>query len=345
MRKLQLQYSLILFLIQSVTFGQPLILFEKTSIQADTIDFNSNGVFVFKFKNIGNEPLIISNIGTHSGCFIPVYFPKEPIAAKDSNIIKCYYDTKRVGGFEKTVDVISNSKAGTVVLHVKGYVLPFSEVLFLTSYKDFGLIQAGQILKFETEIRNNYAVPISIIDVKGKDENFAIEYIKAPIAKYSSSKVNITIDTKNLLGRLRKKLFFITDNGKTIAELNIDLHVFSSPLLFEKNELTVYRKQNDTCASKFEFEFLNNSNDTVEITNLREYVFDGLNHWDEPINHTYSEKPLEPKGKSKIQIVFYYNRDKVCDNKHEKIIIVETSIKNKGGHETYYLTCNIENEK
>lgn len=345
MNKLKLLYFFILFLIQYLSFGQPVIQFEKTSIQADTIDFNSNGVFIFKFKNIGNEPLIITDISTHSGCFIPIYFPKEPIAAKDSNIIKCYYDTKRVGAFEKTVDVNSNSKAGTVILAVKGYVLPFSEVLFLNSYKNFGLIQAGQILKFETEIRNNYSVPISIIDVKGKDENFAVEYIKTPIEKYSSSKVIVTIDTKNLSGKLKKKLLFITDNGKTIAELNIELLVFSSPLLFEKNEITVYRKQNDTSASKFEFEFLNNSNDTVEITNLREYVFDGLNHWDEPINHTYSEKPLEPKGKSKIQIVFYYNRDKVCDNKHGKIIIVETSIKNKGGHETYYLTCNIENEK
>ncbi len=88
-----------------------------------TIPHAGNGVVEFKFKNIGKEPLLISNATGSCGCTVPEY-PKEPIKSGSTGAIKVSYDTKRTGPFTKTVTVTSNSKAPTTILTIKGNVEP-----------------------------------------------------------------------------------------------------------------------------------------------------------------------------------------------------------------------------
>lgn len=101
----------------------PEIAFDTEVIDYGTIEHNADGNRVFKFKNTGKEPLIITNCTGSCGCTVPTW-PKEPIKPGASGEIKVKYDTGRVGAFEKTVTVNSNAKTNTKILKIKGLIKP-----------------------------------------------------------------------------------------------------------------------------------------------------------------------------------------------------------------------------
>ena len=85
------------------------IKFEETIIDYGEVEFESDGKRIFKFKNIGNAPLVFQRISSSCGCTIPKK-PEKPIEPGETGEIEVEYDTKRVGLFMKAISVISNSK-------------------------------------------------------------------------------------------------------------------------------------------------------------------------------------------------------------------------------------------
>ena len=81
---------------------------------------------IFKFKNTGNEPLIISNAKGSCGCTVPEW-PKDAIAPGKSGEIKVIFDSKgkgAVGGKEdsKRVTITANTNPVETYLNIKGKV-------------------------------------------------------------------------------------------------------------------------------------------------------------------------------------------------------------------------------
>ena len=104
--------------------------FAEFSFESESHDFGSvpNGpdvVYEFKFKNIGNSPLIISDATAPCGCTKPEW-PKDPIAPGASASIKVTYHTSgRVGAISKAVTILSNSKSQpTKLIYITGTVNP-----------------------------------------------------------------------------------------------------------------------------------------------------------------------------------------------------------------------------
>jgi LEA14-like dessication related protein len=84
-------------------------------------------VHIFKVKNDGNAPLIITKVAASCGCTTPEW-TKEPIAPGKTGEIKVSFDTRnRPGLFTKTIAVYSNGKVGNYTLTIKGKVKPKSE--------------------------------------------------------------------------------------------------------------------------------------------------------------------------------------------------------------------------
>lgn len=75
----------------------------------------------FNFKNIGKEPLTISNVSKSCGCTTPEW-TKEPIQPGKSGYVKATYNAAAAGSFTKTLTVSSNAKTPTKVLTIKGFV-------------------------------------------------------------------------------------------------------------------------------------------------------------------------------------------------------------------------------
>jgi hypothetical protein len=74
----------------------------------------------FEFKNIGKDPIILSNVQASCGCTTPTW-PKEPISpGKSAKITATYATQGRPGQFTKTITVTSN--VGTKVLKISGNV-------------------------------------------------------------------------------------------------------------------------------------------------------------------------------------------------------------------------------
>ena len=93
----------------------PVFEFESEVIDYGEIAANSDGNRVFKFKNVGKSPLIISNVKGSCGCTVPTK-PEEPIMPGESGEIKVKYATNRIGPFSKTVTITSNAYEPTMVL-------------------------------------------------------------------------------------------------------------------------------------------------------------------------------------------------------------------------------------
>ena len=98
------------------------IQFAQKVINYGKIDKGANWTRVFKFKNEGTEPLVLSSVRASCGCTTPKW-TREPIAPGAEGNITVKYDTNRMGNFHKTVTVNSNATNKTVVLTIKGQVM------------------------------------------------------------------------------------------------------------------------------------------------------------------------------------------------------------------------------
>lgn len=124
------------------------IKFEEEVHDFGTIPFGGNGVYDFKFTNVGKEPLIISNAKGSCGCTVPKW-SKEPIMSNQSGTINVSYDTKRQGAFTKTVTVTSNAATATKTLTIKGTVLSQEETENQTPVK-----RTGTMTPVESPVKN-----------------------------------------------------------------------------------------------------------------------------------------------------------------------------------------------
>ncbi len=62
----------------------------------------------FRFKNIGNKPLVISNVSASCGCTIPE-IPKKPFAPGETGVIKASFNSSgKQGTQSKQVNVFAN---------------------------------------------------------------------------------------------------------------------------------------------------------------------------------------------------------------------------------------------
>ncbi|MEY4902646.1 MAG: hypothetical protein RLZZ292_461 [Bacteroidota bacterium] len=99
----------------------PIAEFPQTEIDYGKIMKGDDPLRKFKFKNVGDEPLTITNAKGSCGCTVPTY-PKEPIMPGASAEIEVRYDTQRVGPFSKSVTLTTNEANATRVLSIKGEV-------------------------------------------------------------------------------------------------------------------------------------------------------------------------------------------------------------------------------
>ncbi len=99
----------------------------KFEFKSETIDYGeiakgSDGVRVFEFTNVGDEPLVVTDVKSSCGCTVPKK-PEGAVAPGASSTIQVKYDTNRLGPIRKTVTVYSNADEPVKALKIKGTVL------------------------------------------------------------------------------------------------------------------------------------------------------------------------------------------------------------------------------
>jgi hypothetical protein len=102
------------------------IKFEQEEYDWGTVMDGDKVTKIFKFKNTGKEPLIITKANASCGCTVPDW-PKDAIAPGKSGEIKVVYDSKgkgAVGGKDdsKRVTITANTDPVDTYLTIKGKV-------------------------------------------------------------------------------------------------------------------------------------------------------------------------------------------------------------------------------
>lgn len=101
--------------------------FENETIDYGVIEKGSNGERFFVFTNNGNAPIIISKVKASCGCTVPSK-PEGPVLPGKTAKIGVKYDTKRLGGFSKTITITSDASEPTKVVRIKGNVKESKEI-------------------------------------------------------------------------------------------------------------------------------------------------------------------------------------------------------------------------
>lgn len=114
-----------------ITLGEELDTVNIAKIEFDKVKYGFGTVnegdivnHVFKFKNTGKIPLIISNARSTCGCTVPKW-PKEPIEPGQSGEIPVKFDTKsKPNNQSKEVTITANTYPKETKIYVFGNVTP-----------------------------------------------------------------------------------------------------------------------------------------------------------------------------------------------------------------------------
>jgi hypothetical protein len=123
------QYLIILllglFLINPIFAQYPNIRFEKYEHDfGELMESKGTATFEFIYHNIGNIPVVITDVSTTCGCTKPEY-KTDTVHPGNSGVILAKYDVNgRVGEFEKSLNItFNNDRIGQKYLKIKGNVI------------------------------------------------------------------------------------------------------------------------------------------------------------------------------------------------------------------------------
>lgn len=128
---------------------------------------------IFEFTNVGEEPLVLTNVKASCGCTATDY-TKEPIQKGKKGFVKASYNPQnRPGKFNKSITVTTNCEAPTTILTISGEVTPREKGVEDYYPKDFSglrLRSAHLALNnvFNTEIKTDTIGVVNMTDVPMK---------------------------------------------------------------------------------------------------------------------------------------------------------------------------------
>lgn len=170
--------SLLLFCLLALSArAQGVMTFEKDAFDFGKVPEGTMATHEFKFKNTGNQPIVIANVQASCGCTTPDW-TKTPVLPGKSGIIKAMYSSAgRPGIFTKTVTVTSNAATPSTVLTIKGDVVSKSEMkasltpaqlaqsprlVLDRTVHNFGKMESGQQVTAKFTIKNTGKQPLEL---------------------------------------------------------------------------------------------------------------------------------------------------------------------------------------
>ncbi|MFD1614995.1 DUF1573 domain-containing protein [Gelatiniphilus marinus] len=102
----------------------PKIEFDKTIHDFGEIEAKTRVETVFKYKNTGEAPLVITDIKSTCGCTVPQDWSREPLAVGETGEFTVKFDGTGQNKVTKTVTITANTEKGTETVKVSAFVKP-----------------------------------------------------------------------------------------------------------------------------------------------------------------------------------------------------------------------------
>lgn len=203
---MRLLSTLVLCVLAIAARAQGVLTFERTDHDFGKVPEGTMATYEFKFKNTGNQPIVIASAQASCGCTTPEW-TKTPVMPGKSGVIKAVYNSAgRPGVFAKTVTVMSNATEGSKVLSLKGTVLTKDElratltpaqlaasprlVLERPGY-DFGRVEAGQQSIARLGVRNTGPTDLVLSTVSSSCYCVGYRAVPAPIKPGQSAVIEL----------------------------------------------------------------------------------------------------------------------------------------------------------
>lgn len=100
----------------------PIIAFDSEEYEFGKIVQGEKVSYSYTFKNVGQAPLIISNVTTSCGCTVPT-FSNDPILPGASGKVDVVFDSEnKMGIVSKSITITCNTLPNTKVLYIRGEI-------------------------------------------------------------------------------------------------------------------------------------------------------------------------------------------------------------------------------
>ena len=102
----------------------PVIQFEEVEHDFGTIAANTPVETVFNYTNVGDAPLVITDISTSCGCTVPQDWSREPLAKGESGHFTVKFNGSGSNTVTKTITVTANTEIGKETVRIRAFVQP-----------------------------------------------------------------------------------------------------------------------------------------------------------------------------------------------------------------------------
>jgi len=194
--------------------AQGVLTFERDLHDFGAVPEGTQATYEFRFKNTGNQPVVIANVQASCGCTTPDW-TKTPVLPGKSGMVRAVYSSVgRPGVFSKTVTVASNAAEPSKVLTIKGTVLTKDEqkktltpaeiahsprlVIEGAPEHDFGRLESGQQLSARFLVRNAGRSPLVLGALGSACYCVGYKVPPAPIAPGQSATVELVYAPRQL---------------------------------------------------------------------------------------------------------------------------------------------------
>ena len=102
----------------------PTIEFDKVEHDFGEIENGTNVETVFSYKNVGEAPLVITNIAASCGCTVPKDWSREALPVGETGTFTVSFNGKGKNKVSKTVTVTANTEQGKETVKITAFVKP-----------------------------------------------------------------------------------------------------------------------------------------------------------------------------------------------------------------------------
>ncbi|TXG38903.1 DUF1573 domain-containing protein [Seonamhaeicola maritimus] len=102
----------------------PVIEFDKTEHDFGEIEAKKSVSTIFKYKNTGDAPLVITEIKSSCGCTVPQDWSREPLAPGASGEFSVKFNGSGTNKVSKTITVTANTEKGKETVKISAFVKP-----------------------------------------------------------------------------------------------------------------------------------------------------------------------------------------------------------------------------
>lgn len=102
----------------------PVLTFDEKEHDFGEIEAKTQVETVFKYKNTGEAPLVITDIKSTCGCTVPKGWSREPLAPGGEGQFTVKFNGSGSNNVSKTINVTANTESGRESVKIKAFVKP-----------------------------------------------------------------------------------------------------------------------------------------------------------------------------------------------------------------------------